>query len=244
MRNSPSGWAAIEQRDKEMRAQEQALAKREKSHGGGRGPVRAPRGRPAARAAAGGRADGRRGPRHRSQADGSRRPARRGEPGEAPRHRGPGDRGRSGPGSSSRKPSSAAPPSTPSRRRCRWWTCRATTSRGASSGARAGTSARWRSPRASTSSSTTRPGAIILSGFDPYRREIAKQAIERLIADGRIHPARIEEVVEKVKAELDEEVRKRGRSGRLRAGPARPAPGSAQADGPPAATGPATARTC
>jgi len=54
------------------------------------------------------------------------------------------------------------------------------------------------------------PGAIILSGFDPYRREIAKQAIERLIADGRIHPARIEEVVEKVKSELDEEVRKQG----------------------------------
>jgi ribonuclease Y len=54
------------------------------------------------------------------------------------------------------------------------------------------------------------PGAIILSGFDPYRREIAKQAIERLIADGRFHPARIEEVVEKVKAELDEEVRKQG----------------------------------
>ncbi|MCX6551747.1 MAG: Rnase Y domain-containing protein, partial [Acidobacteria bacterium] len=54
------------------------------------------------------------------------------------------------------------------------------------------------------------PGAIILSGFDPYRREIAKQAIERLIADGRIHPARIEEVVEKVKAELDEEVRREG----------------------------------
>jgi ribonuclease Y len=54
------------------------------------------------------------------------------------------------------------------------------------------------------------PGAIILSGFDPYRREIAKQAIERLITDGRIHPARIEEVVEKVKAELDETVRREG----------------------------------
>ncbi|HEY7290268.1 MAG TPA: ribonuclease Y [Vicinamibacterales bacterium] len=54
------------------------------------------------------------------------------------------------------------------------------------------------------------PGAIILSGFDPYRREIAKKAIERLIADGRIHPARIEEVVQKVKEETEEEVRKEG----------------------------------
>jgi ribonuclease Y len=54
------------------------------------------------------------------------------------------------------------------------------------------------------------PGAIILSGFDPYRRQIAKQAIERLIADGRIHPARIEEVVAKVKEETDEAMRKEG----------------------------------
>jgi len=54
------------------------------------------------------------------------------------------------------------------------------------------------------------PGAIILSGFDPYRREIAKKSIERLIADGRIHPARIEEVVQKVKSETEEEVRKEG----------------------------------
>ncbi|MDO8836554.1 MAG: ribonuclease Y [Vicinamibacterales bacterium] len=54
------------------------------------------------------------------------------------------------------------------------------------------------------------PGAIILSGFDPFRREIAKQAIERLIEDGRIHPARIEEVVEKVRTELEEEVRREG----------------------------------
>ena len=48
------------------------------------------------------------------------------------------------------------------------------------------------------------PGAIILSSFDPFRREVARQAIERLIADGRIHPARIEEVVERVRAEVEE----------------------------------------
>ena len=54
------------------------------------------------------------------------------------------------------------------------------------------------------------PGAIILSGFDPYRREIAKVSIERLIADGRIHPARIEEIVQKVKDETDEAMRKEG----------------------------------
>jgi ribonuclease Y len=54
------------------------------------------------------------------------------------------------------------------------------------------------------------PGAIILSGFDPFRRAIAKQAIERLIEDGRIHPARIEEIVEKVRTELEEEVRREG----------------------------------
>ena len=54
------------------------------------------------------------------------------------------------------------------------------------------------------------PGAIILSSFDPFRREIARQAIARLIADGRIHPARIEEVVEKVKVEMEETVRRDG----------------------------------
>jgi ribonuclease Y len=54
------------------------------------------------------------------------------------------------------------------------------------------------------------PGAIILSGFDPYRREVARRVIARLIADGRIHPARIEEVVEKVKGEMEDAIRKDG----------------------------------
>jgi ribonuclease Y len=54
------------------------------------------------------------------------------------------------------------------------------------------------------------PGAIILSSFDPFRREVARLAIARLVGDGRIHPARIEEVVEKVKLEIEETVRKEG----------------------------------
>ena len=54
------------------------------------------------------------------------------------------------------------------------------------------------------------PGAVILSSFDPYRRAVAKQAIEQLVADGRIHPARIEEVVERVRAEVNEATLKEG----------------------------------
>ena len=54
------------------------------------------------------------------------------------------------------------------------------------------------------------PGAIILSSFDPFRREVAREAIERLIADGRIHPARIEEVVERVKVELEDTTQRDG----------------------------------
>jgi ribonuclease Y len=56
------------------------------------------------------------------------------------------------------------------------------------------------------------PEAIIISGFDPFRREVAKVAMERLIADGRIHPARIEEIVEKVEKELKEEIIRTGES--------------------------------
>jgi ribonuclease Y len=62
------------------------------------------------------------------------------------------------------------------------------------------------------------PEAVILSAFDPFRREVARVALERLIADGRIHPARIEEVVEKVRTELEEEVLKVGENTMLEVG--------------------------
>jgi ribonuclease Y len=50
------------------------------------------------------------------------------------------------------------------------------------------------------------PGAVLISGFDPVRREVAREAMQRLIQDGRIHPSRIEEVVAKVNAEMDETI--------------------------------------
>ncbi len=50
------------------------------------------------------------------------------------------------------------------------------------------------------------PEAVVISGFDAFRREVARVSLERLMGDGRIHPARIEEVVEKVKKELEEEI--------------------------------------
>lgn len=62
------------------------------------------------------------------------------------------------------------------------------------------------------------PEAVILSAFDPFRREVARVALERLIADGRIHPARIEEVVEKVRQELEEDILRTGENALLEVG--------------------------
>lgn len=62
------------------------------------------------------------------------------------------------------------------------------------------------------------PGAVLLSGFDPVRREIAREAMVRLITDGRIHPNRIEEVVAAVSQEMDETIVRLGEEAVLKAG--------------------------
>jgi ribonuclease Y len=62
------------------------------------------------------------------------------------------------------------------------------------------------------------PEVVILSGFDPVRRETARITLEKLIADGRIHPARIEETVEKVRKELDQQMKEAGESAMFECG--------------------------
>ena len=61
------------------------------------------------------------------------------------------------------------------------------------------------------------PGVVVISGFDSVRREVARVALERLILDGRIHPARIEEIVDEVNKEIDEIIREAGKQAMLEA---------------------------
>ena len=76
------------------------------------------------------------------------------------------------------------------------------------------------------------PEAVVLSGFDPVRREVARMALTKLISDGRIHPGRIEEMVAKCRAEIEDVMRQAGEQAAYDAGVPGPAPRADQAARP------------
>jgi len=87
------------------------------------------------------------------------------------------------------------------------------------------------------------PEAVVLSGFDPIRREIARVSLERLIEDGRIHPARIEEIVEKAKKEMEVTIKEAGERATFDTG-IHSVNHELVSSWASSSTGPATTRTC
>ena len=88
------------------------------------------------------------------------------------------------------------------------------------------------------------PGVVIVSGFDPVRREIARMALNKLIADGRIHPTRIEELVAETQTEMEQHIQKFGEEAAQEADVPEPASAKPSTCSAASAFAPATARTC